>query len=90
MQQIGLSFLVRPADIDETPGAGETPEHYVERLARAKALAVAQSSPECLVLGSDTSVVLDRVILGKPSGASEARAMLARLNNGVDRINVRV
>lgn len=86
LQQIGLSFSVRPADIDETPEPRETPEHYVERLARAKALAVAQSSPECLVLGSDTSVVLDRVILGKPSGASEARAMLARLSGATHQV----
>jgi len=86
LQQIGLSFSVRPADINETPEPRETPEHYVERLAREKALLVAQSSPECLVLGSDTSVVLDRVILGKPSGAGEARATLARLSGATHQV----
>lgn len=80
LQQIGLNFSVRPADIDETPESDETPEHYVERLAREKALAVARAVPECLVLGSDTSVVLDGVILGKPSGPAEARETLTRLS----------
>jgi len=80
LQQIGLSFSVCPADIDETPAPDETPEQYVERLAREKALAVAESSPECLVLGSDTSVVLDGVILGKPSGPADARETLTRLS----------
>ncbi|WP_417566294.1 Maf family protein [Marinobacter sp.] len=86
LQQIGLSFSVRPADVDETPQVGETPEHYVERLARGKALAVAESSPECLVLGSDTSVVLDGVILGKPSCAEEARATLAQLSGATHQV----
>lgn len=80
LQQIGLNFSVRPADIDETPEPDETPEQYVERLAREKALAVAGSSPECLVLGSDTSVVLDGRILGKPTDPVDARETLSRLS----------
>lgn len=86
LQQIGLKFLVRPSDIDETPEPSETPEHYVERLAREKALAVAKSSPECLVLGSDTSVVLDGVILGKPSDPEDARDTLARLSGATHQV----
>lgn len=86
LQQIGLNFSVRPADIDETPEPHETPEHYVERLAREKALAVAETSPESLVLGSDTSVVLDGVILGKPSGEAEACATLARLSGATHQV----
>lgn len=77
---IGLSFTVQPADIDETPRAGEAACEYVERLAREKALAVAQAHPRSLVMGSDTSVVLDGDILGKPASAAEARAMLGRLS----------
>ena len=86
LQQIGLKFSVRPADIDETPEPDETPEHYVERLAREKALVVAGSSPECLVLGSDTSVVLDGEILGKPSDFTEARETLARLSGATHQV----
>jgi septum formation protein len=86
LQQIGLNFSVRPADIDETPAPDETPEQYVERLAREKALAVAGSSPERLVLGSDTSVVLDGTILGKPTDPADARATLARLSGATHQV----
>ncbi|MBC7182502.1 MAG: septum formation inhibitor Maf [Marinobacter sp.] len=86
LQQIGLNFTVRPADIDETPEPEETPEHYVERLAREKALLVADASPSCLVLGSDTSVVLDGVVLGKPCDTAEARAMLHRLSGATHQV----
>ena len=86
LQQIGLDFSVRPADIDETPAPDETPEQYVERLAREKALAVTGSSAECLVLGSDTSVVLDGKILGKPTDPSDARATLARLSGATHQV----
>ncbi|WP_372996151.1 Maf family protein [Marinobacter sp.] len=86
LQQIGLNFLVRPADIDETPEPAETPEHYVERLAREKAMAVAESAGNCLVLGSDTSVVLDGVILGKPADPADARATLARLSGATHQV----
>jgi septum formation protein len=86
LQQIGLNFSVRPADIDETPEPDETPEHYVERLAREKALAVAGSSPECLVLGSDTSVVLEGKILGKPTDPADARETLARLSGATHQV----
>ncbi len=86
LQQIGLKFSVRPADIDETPEVDETPQHYVERLAREKALAVAESAPQCLVLGSDTSVVLDGRILGKPTDAADARETLARLSGATHQV----
>ncbi len=86
LQQIGLKFSVRPADIDETPEVDETPQHYVERLAREKALSVAESSPLCVVLGSDTSVVLDGRILGKPTDAADARETLARLSGATHQV----
>lgn len=86
LQQIGLTFTVCPADIDETPGAGETPEGYVERLAREKALAVSRSAPGCLVLGSDTTVVLDGRILGKPADAGAARVTLAQLSGATHQV----
>ncbi|MEQ5814486.1 septum formation inhibitor Maf [Marinobacter sp. NFXS11] len=86
LQQIGLNFSVRPADIDETPESDEPPEHYVERLAREKALAVSESSPHSLVLGSDTSVVLNGEILGKPSDPADARETLARLSGATHHV----
>ncbi|AOY87077.1 septum formation protein Maf [Marinobacter salinus] len=86
LQQIGVSFRVQPADVDETPETGETPEHYVERLAREKALAVAAVAPEALVLGSDTSVVLNGVILGKPACADDAIATLRELSGATHQV----
>lgn len=86
LRQIGLTFSIQPADVDETPIPGESPAVYVERLARAKAEAVAAGAPEALVLGSDTSVVLDEVILGKPVSRDDAVATLQRLSGQVHQV----
>ncbi|KPP99789.1 nucleoside triphosphate pyrophosphatase [Marinobacter sp. HL-58] len=80
LRQIGLSFRVCAADIDETPAAGESARHYVERLARGKALAVQAAEPGAIVIGSDTSVVLDGRILGKPADRQDAADMLRQLS----------
>ncbi|MFT7338858.1 MAG: septum formation protein [Marinobacter maritimus] len=86
LEQIGVRFTIQPADIDETPRIAEMPGDYVERLAREKALAVACSFADTQVLGSDTSVVLDGEILGKPSDHREARAMLGRLSGSTHQV----
>jgi septum formation protein len=75
----GIRFDTRAADVDETPLAGEPPDAYVQRLAREKAEAVAQVEPGRLVLGADTTVVVDGRILAKPADAAEARRMLEQL-----------
>ena len=75
----GIRFETRAADVDETPQPGERPDDSVQRLAREKAEAVARTSPGRLVLGADTTVVVDRRILAKPADALEAREMLERL-----------
>ncbi|MDP2321540.1 MAG: Maf family protein [Acidobacteriota bacterium] len=75
----GISFEVLAADIDETPREGEAPGAYVERLAIEKARAVLALRPDATVLGADTTVTIDGLILGKPVDASEATAMLRRL-----------
>lgn len=79
----GIAHAVHPADIDETPRAGEAPAAYCERLAQDKARAVARAHPDtdACVLGADTVVVVDADILGKPADASDARQMLARLSD---------
>ncbi len=76
---IGIAHEVRPADIDETPLAGELPDAYAERLARAKAAILAARAPDALVVGSDTIVVVEGDILGKPRDEAEAARMLRRL-----------
>jgi len=72
--------LVRPAQADEQPLAGEDAAGLARRLSRVKAHAVAaDSAAGSLVLAADTVVALDGVLLGKPADAGEARAMLASL-----------
>jgi septum formation protein len=78
LDRLGLAYAVAPADLDETPRPGEEPIVYVERLAAAKANAVAE--PGTVVIGADTTVVLDGEILGKPTDPDDAAAMLLRIS----------
>ncbi|MEZ5474521.1 MAG: Maf family protein [Steroidobacteraceae bacterium] len=81
LQQIGVRFVTAAGDIDESPLLDEEPAIYVERLARAKALAVwERRGGDLAVLGADTTVVLDGEILGKPTDEYDAVRMLARLS----------
>ncbi|TLM65440.1 MAG: septum formation inhibitor Maf [Deltaproteobacteria bacterium] len=82
LAQVGLNVAVVPADVDETPFAGETPTAHVVRLSEAKALAVAGRREVVgrWFIGSDTVVVRDDAILGKPADAIEAEAMLRSLS----------
>jgi len=75
---LGLTFEVAPADLDETWRNGEAPAAHAERLAREKA--AARARPGAVAIGSDTIVVIDGEILGKPRDAAEAAAMLRRLS----------
>lgn len=78
--RLGLEFEIRPADIDETYIDHEMPADHAERLAREKALAIARAAPDALVIGSDTIVLLDSDVLGKPRDGEEAVRMLMRLS----------
>ena len=78
---IGIPHEVRPADVDETLRDGEDPGDYCERLAREKALKVArETGGDAVVIGSDTTVVVDGVVLGKPDDDADARRMLRALS----------
>lgn len=77
---IGVAHTVSPADIDESVWPDEAPVPHVERLARAKAAALAGANLDAVVIAADTIVVLDGEILGKPRDESDARAVLARLS----------
>jgi septum formation protein len=79
LRQAGIPFVVRLAPVDETPLPAETPEDYVRRLAEAKARAVPADADE-IVLGADTTVVVDQEILAKPADGPDARRMLAILS----------
>jgi septum formation protein len=82
LQRIGLSPVVRPADLDESPLPGEVAADLVLRLAQAKAAVSAAATPpgaDELVLAADTEVVLDGRALGKPADDEQAVAMLTAL-----------
>lgn len=95
LTQAGFSFIVHPAHVPEDPLPGEAPLAYVTRLAREKAQTVfreldeSQSgsypdpgSPdrELVVLGADTTVTLDDLILAKPENSADAMRMLRQLS----------
>lgn len=76
--RLGLAFNHLSPDIDETPQAGESPTALVLRLARQKALKVADDHPRALIIGSDQVSVLDGEIAGKPGNRDNAIAQLQR------------
>ena len=79
--QMGLEFTTQSPEIDESAFHGRDARDLVETLSREKARWVArQQTPDTLVIGADTVVVLDGAILGKPRDGAEAEAMLAALS----------
>jgi septum formation protein len=83
LREAGIAFEIRATEIDETALPGETAQAMVARLAEGKARAAAvqmgAGTPECIVIGADTTVELGGEILGKPRDSAHAREMLARL-----------
>lgn len=87
LEQIGVSFEQVPAELDETKFPGETPEEYVQRLAREKsALVQSGIGSDSVVLAADTAVVLDDLVLGKPADHFDGLGMLARLSGREHRV----
>ncbi len=81
LAQIGIVCLVHPVDLDETPYPDEPPPVYVQRLAAEKSAACASRLDSPLpILGADTAVVLDGMILGKPNNVDAARTLLLHLS----------
>ena len=90
IERLGLAFEVLPADVDETPMRGEAPTALALRLAETKAGAIAHVRPDALVVGSDTIVVVDGDVLGKPADGDEAVHMLMRLQGREHRVETGV
>lgn len=86
LSQIGIPFTVIPAHVDENIRQGEAPESYASRLALEKAREVGRRVGDGLIIAADTIVVLNDMILGKPSGPEEAEEMLARLSGTMHRV----
>jgi len=79
LTSVGWQFEAISPDVDETERAGELPEDYVVRLAVEKARAVADRMPDQIVLGADTTVAIDDLILAKPVDLDDARRMIRLL-----------
>lgn len=80
LETVGWSFTKMPVDIDESLKKNELPEEYVERLALEKAEAAACQLQTGLILGADTTVVIDSEILAKPLDDRDAFRMLSLLS----------
>ncbi len=87
LEQIAVSYIVYPVNIDETPRQMESPEDYVLRVSAEKSAAcVQQYSSSLPVLAADTSVVIDGQILGKPDDKAHATEMLQKLSGQVHQV----
>lgn len=80
LKQVGLDFEVIPSKIEEDFVQGETPREHVVRLSEAKALEVGGRFPDHWVIGADTVVYVNGIILGKPKSREEALDMLRQLS----------
>ncbi|MEC5211731.1 septum formation protein [Polaromonas sp. CG_9.5] len=79
LQRLHIAFDVVAPDVDETPLPGETPRRLAERLALAKAHAVARLHPHAVVIGSDQVADLNGVPLGKPGSHERAVIQLRQM-----------
>ncbi|MES2413187.1 MAG: Maf family nucleotide pyrophosphatase [Pseudomonadota bacterium] len=79
LQRLQIPFDVAAPDVDETPAPGEQPRALAERLALAKAHAVAQKFPDAVVIGSDQVADLNGQPLGKPGTHEKAVAQLRQM-----------
>jgi septum formation protein len=80
LKNAGIEFVVKPANIPEVRHRGEAPKAFAERMAKEKARAVWAGIKNEYVLGADTIVVVDDLVLGKPEGEQDAATMLRLLS----------
>lgn len=86
LEQIGLSFDMLPADVDETEKPGQQPPAFVKALSQKKARHIMQLRKNAWVLGADTIVVLKSKILGKPKNREQAIHMLSLLSGRTHKV----
>lgn len=86
LRAAGIPFVVQPSDIDETRRTGEAAVEFTTRLAKEKALAVADKNPDAFVLGADTTVVVGDEILEKPRDRADAVRMLRLLSGNTHKV----
>lgn len=87
LAQIGLEFEVITSDTDESFENSMPVEDIVKKLAYEKAHAVAkQVSDDCIIIGADTVVYYNGIILGKPQNEAHSRDMLTMLSGNTHQV----
>jgi septum formation protein len=90
LARLGLAFAIESPDSDETALPGEAPAALAQRLAAAKAAAVAIRHPHAWIIGSDQVAEFDGQALGKPGGRAAAIAQLSRMSGHAVRFQTAV
>jgi len=80
LSRLRIPFSVQSPEVDETPLDGERPMQLAQRLALAKAKAVAEKNPNAVVIGSDQVADLNGMSLGKPGNFERAMAQLRQMS----------
>jgi septum formation protein len=89
LMQLGVTFDVIDVTVHEQRLPSEQPEDYVNRVAREKAgagLLQLQGNPMAIVMGADTDVVLNNVVMGKPETSEQAYQMLKQLSGNTHEV----
>ena len=80
LAEMGISFSVQQADIDETPPADINVYEVPQLLAQKKAEKIASTQQEAIIIAADTVVIIDHIILNKPKDREDAKKMLQLLS----------
>ena len=88
LRQLGVNFVSEPQDIIEEKRIDESPEKFVKRMAEEKASSAfgKRKEKDIVVVASDTIVVCDKRVLGKPKDKSDGIKMLLTLSNKTHRV----
>lgn len=86
LKMLGVTFEPVPASIVEEKREGEEPADFARRIAKEKALQVAERVKAEFVIAADTVVVIDGEVLGKPKDENEARRMLEKLSGRTHKV----
>ncbi|MBW8350202.1 Maf family protein [Bacillus sp. IITD106] len=83
LQKLNIPFTTFSPNADETQPSGLAPSEIVTTLALRKANVASEHFPQAVIIGSDTIVVCDDLILGKPKNMNEAKLMLRKLSGNI-------
>ena len=86
LEKYDIDLIVEKSNVDENVNIGETPEQIAMSLSLIKALDVSNKFSKDIIIGADTIVVLDGIILGKPKDKEDASNMIHMLNGGIHEV----